>query len=455
MLPAQEKTEKERKEEALRRIQERLEEMRELELAHAQEATERVKERLALLEEQLTVRSEDRLAQAEAYEMARQQAFEAQRSEQGRAMEEARAAFEQAREYQAMTGEEQEKRMAEARARYEHALQLYGERAAEARVKAEEAQARAMARLQEAQQVIVRVKARVRLGVELDANQGEESDGQGARVMGVIEGSPAEEVGLGEGDIITHLNGHSLLDPLSEEGMEAELDEEESLPVQRLMALARELEAGAEVEVRYLRDGQEATVSFEAAEIDQPAIWVTRGDLGERRVLRWDPETRGEWTFKMPEEGVFKLEMPDFEELHLERLKGLEKLDDLEVHIPDIRFEGPQRGALRAWSLRGDAETPFLLNMYGRHSRQGLDVRELNPDLAEYFSTDRGILVLDVDEDSEFGLIPGDVILAIGDRDVEDTGDLWRILSSYEDGEEVTFQVVRKGQATEVSGTVK
>ena len=64
------------------------------------------------------------------------------------------------------------------------------------------------------------------------------------------------------------------------------------------------------------------------------------------------------------------------------------------------------------------------------------------------------LLVLAVDEDSTLGLMAGDVIQAIGGREVEDQGDVMRILSSYEDGETVAFTVVRKGSVREVEGTI-
>ena len=88
----------------------------------------------------------------------------------------------------------------------------------------------------------------------------------------------------------------------------------------------------------------------------------------------------------------------------------------------------------------------------GRNRAYGLELRELNPGLGEYFSTDRGVLVLLVDDDSGLGLRPGDVILSIGEREVEDPADVFRILRSYEDDETVLFTVMRHGQTVRVEG---
>ena len=84
----------------------------------------------------------------------------------------------------------------------------------------------------------------------------------------------------------------------------------------------------------------------------------------------------------------------------------------------------------------------------------GLELTEMNPGLAEYFSTSGGLLVLNIEEESTLGLLPGDVIRSIDGRDVEDQGDVGRILRSYEDGESVSFSVIRKGRETQVEGTI-
>ena len=298
---------------------------------------------------------------------------------------------------------------------------------------AQEAKARAQEQLRKAQEVVIRVRSRVRLGVSLDGTQGDDTDRQGARIQSIIEGSPAEEAGLQEGDIITHLNGQSLLAPLSEEG-EKKLGQEESLPVQRLMALAQELDAGDEVEVRYLRAGQPQTVSFEAAEIDDPSIMVLRGDRGDA-------------------EGFFRFDFPE--------LEGLERLEDLKLELRDLN-----RGEHNVWlrsrpviPIRGYAlgggDTPLLYSVMGGMTGFGLRLSEMNPGLSEYFSTDKGLLVLDVNEESTLGLLPGDVILSIDGRAVEDQGDVRRILGSYEDAETVSFILMRKGRELTVEGTIR
>jgi len=341
-----------------------------------------------------------------------------------------------------------EVRVREVKERRELALQRVQERQQEAQhrvqerlVRVREATEQAAHRVRDLQQVVVRLRARVRLGVSLDGNQGEEYDNQGVLLKDVLDDSPAEAAGLEEGDIITHLAGQSLVNAIPDED-EEEFDEDESLPVQRLMALARELEDGEEAEIRYLRDGDAASVTLEAAEMDDRWTMSTPRNFG-RGVYRFSPGEERGYRFFMPDDEEIRMEILP----HLEGLKELQHLREFDFEFPEIQFE---RG--NAWTLRSNPD--LALSFLSESHFQGLELRELNPDLGEYFSTDRGVLVMEVDEDSALGLWPGDVILSIGDRDVEDTGDVFRILRSYEEDEAVSFTVMRHGQETRVDGTM-
>jgi len=98
-------------------------------------------------------------------------------------------------------------------------------------------------------------------------------------------------------------------------------------------------------------------------------------------------------------------------------------------------------------------ENNFAFSVFDRRTH-GVEFQELNPELGAYFSTDRGVLVLEVDEDSTLGLRPGDVVLSVGDREVEGIRDVLRILGSYEDEEAVNFTVMRQGRETRVEGSI-
>ena len=76
----------------------------------------------------------------------------------------------------------------------------------------------------------------------------------------------------------------------------------------------------------------------------------------------------------------------------------------------------------------------------------------MNAGLATYFGTGEGVLVLEVDEDSELGLEPGDVILRIGSRSVDDPGRVHELLETYRGDEEITIEVMRNKQRVTVTG---
>ena len=74
----------------------------------------------------------------------------------------------------------------------------------------------------------------------------------------------------------------------------------------------------------------------------------------------------------------------------------------------------------------------------------GIELVSLNPDLGEYFGAREGILVVRASEDSTLPLKGGDVIVAIGGRKPTSPMHAMRILRSYDEGETVSIEVLRK-----------
>jgi hypothetical protein len=248
---------------------------------------------------------------------------------------------------------------------------------------------------------------RPRLGITVSGEQDDAIDAQGARVGSVMEEGPAEEAGLREGDIITAVDGQSLLQPL-EPDVEQGFDLDQSLPVQRLLAIASRLEPGESVEVRYLREGQPQTAMVEVQELG--AAWNA-----------WARDFRNELQPQM------------------ERLRS---------QMRDQRFDADRiREQVR---VLGERDQPFFVGP--GLVRYGIRVTELTPGLAEYFGSEEGVLVTDVDDDSTLGLQAGDVILRIGDRDATTPDRVRRLLATYDDGESVSFRVRRRGAEIDVMG---
>lgn len=76
----------------------------------------------------------------------------------------------------------------------------------------------------------------------------------------------------------------------------------------------------------------------------------------------------------------------------------------------------------------------------------GMHLKEMTPELGEYFGTSEGVLVLEASADSTLPLRAGDVILAIDGREVQSASHAQRILASYDAEETVRFNVMRKQQ---------
>jgi S1-C subfamily serine protease len=251
---------------------------------------------------------------------------------------------------------------------------------------------------------------RPRLGVTVSADQDDALDARGALVSDVMDDGPADDAGIRDGDIITHVDGRSLLQPVDRD-VEEDFDLDESIPVQRLLAIARELEPGESVEVGFLRDGQAQTATVEVE--DLAAAWRAWG-----RGMQADVRTRIQ---------------PQMEALR-------QQLQEQSVNV--------ERARERVRVLN-DRE-PFVVTR--TTARYGLSLTELTPGLGDYFGTEQGVLVTDVDADSQLGLRPGDVILRIGDREASSPDRVRRVLGSYTADESVTFRVRRQGSEIDVLG---
>ena len=231
--------------------------------------------------------------------------------------------------------------------------------------------------------------ARPRLGVTVSADQDGALDAQGARVTDVMDDGPADDAGIQAGDIITNVAGRSLFEPLPGD-VEEDFDLDRSIPVQRLLAIARDLEPGQDVAVEYVRDGQSRSTDLEVEDL------------------------AGVWGMNM--RGLMRPEMD----------RGLRDIRIFREGLPGVRAPGT--------------------------ARFGLELIPLTPGLGTYFGTEEGVLVTEVSAESILGLQAGDVILRVGDREATSPERVRRILATYGSDEDVTFRVRRQGNEIDVLG---
>jgi S1-C subfamily serine protease len=244
---------------------------------------------------------------------------------------------------------------------------------------------------------------RARLGVVV--SPAAPTDSIGALIQSVTPGGPAEKAGIRSGDIILRINGQSLV-----EG-NIRVSRGESVPGLALSLIAAGINAGDSVVVQYQRGKDRKTTTLIAG--DEPVWGGYKG--GENLPFG------GEW--------------PGDE---------LRQLDD----GPEVRMrmDGPQA----TYSLRTPMPRVFMLGS----PLAELELAPLNPELGRYFSANEGVLVISVPPESKLGLKPGDVVLSVDSRKVKVPSQLFRVLQSYEPGEEFKLEVMRMKKALTVTGSV-
>jgi hypothetical protein len=232
---------------------------------------------------------------------------------------------------------------------------------------------------------------RARLGVSVNL-QARETDSIGAYIEAVTPGGPADKAGIRSGDIITKLDGKSLLSRGESGGM---APDDRSLPGLRLIELATRLEPQDTVPIELRRGKDRKTVSLVTS--DEPNVTVWRGS----------PSERG-FSFKVqPGEEPMVFGAPDMADME----RSFSRVPRMEM------FFG----------------SPFA----------DVELAPLNSDLGQYFGASEGVLVISVPKDSDLKLKGGDVVLAVDGRKPSSPSHLLRILRSYDSGESIKLDIMR------------
>jgi S1-C subfamily serine protease len=252
------------------------------------------------------------------------------------------------------------------------------------------------------------------------------SRAQWASVVQVESGSGAQRGGLQVGDTIVRWNGRT--------------DVTTALQSNRAVS-------GDTARLRVRRDGRERDVTIVAGE--RRSMTIVRG--GDRRVIPVDP-------------GGLQRQMRVLEGTLVPHLDSLGiRADSLHSRLRGILRDslGPQFRALEAlpgtaFGIRVDSVRGLMPMVFefesGMRGVAGAEVTELNPELASYFGTDRGLLVLRVAPDTpaaKAGLQAGDVVVRVNGRNVEHVRD-FRTAISRAGNRSAEIDVVQRGRTRTV-----
>ncbi len=233
---------------------------------------------------------------------------------------------------------------------------------------------------------------RAMLGVTIDDST-EKSPAQGVVITGVTPGSGAEKAGIKSGDLLLSANGESL----------APGKGETQSPSRKLLAVMSELKPGDPVALEYLREGKRAKTTAIASR-PQPMV---------PHVPAWA------WRDE----------------------------HDFDVLVPPLP---PMPPSVPRAPMEGDP-----LRMSAAGSGADLQLASLNPDLATYFKTQKGVLVVQapsVDKDNTLGLKSGDVIQSIDGSAVEHPVEAWERLLEHRGKKPLQVEVMRQGKQHKLQG---
>jgi C-terminal processing protease CtpA/Prc len=288
-----------------------------------------------------------------------------------------------------------------------------------ARVNRDVARARASRASDEATKFIFRTSDRPVIGVILG-----DADDVGIKVLGVSPDGPSERAGIKQGDVIIALGGRVL----------AAVDETGDARNGLNIAL-REIKADEPVIVSVER-GSETLDLTVVPEVREPLTWQT--------ITRFPsaPHAPGQVItiegIEIPEIDTEALaEQIEQIRIEIDERRVLMESGEFAPHDREFEFEFHELSEMGDFALH-DANIWFGLPL-----TQGLKLAEIDPGLGEYFKTDRGVLVLKARDDNDLQLKSGDVILQVGDTDVNSPAEFMRALRDYESGQELNLNIKR------------
>lgn len=241
-------------------------------------------------------------------------------------------------------------------------------------------------------------KPRPMVGITMESR----SDEDGVTLRSVTPGGPASDAGLRSGDEIIAIDGKPV------DGNEG---------VGKAYDLLRRMDAGDSFVFSIRRDGDEQDVTVTAREmtpqIDLDLSFDAPNIISEQII---GPEN---WKILTPQG---------------------DRLTELTTRWPQW-FDGQTNLNVTVDDTLGGLDRLIGLAI----GWSGLQMVELNDDLAAYFDTDEGALVVAVSESLDADLKAGDVVTEINGEMVSNPKQAMRLLGQLKAGETVDAQLVRRG----------
>ena len=225
---------------------------------------------------------------------------------------------------------------------------------------------------------------------------------QGVRISGVTPGGPAEKAGVRNGDVVIAIDGKTVSgeDDAMERLHDLKIDQSVKLTVQR--------------------DGKNSDLAVKAERREPYNLAYAFGNSDMPDV---DIEGHDESHEFLP---------PDFHD----RVQA-------QVDRAMRRAQITERDAERIAERAGHQAERALQHLHISTPWWGLNLASLNPDLGNYFGTDKGALVLSADESLQ-ALKPGDIVQQVDGEKVERPEDALRLLREQRPGTELKVQVLRQ-----------
>lgn len=221
-------------------------------------------------------------------------------------------------------------------------------------------------------------------------------DKSGVMINEVVDDSPAAKAGFEDGDVILEFNGQTIAEHKD------------------LTKAVRGTSPGDKVEVVVLRGGKNKNIDVEIGKHEAKNVFFMSKDkdADAPHVGHFGKDGGNVWVMADNDE--------DF-----------------------------------TWTVDEDLEFAFNSD----RGYMGVHLDDLNGQLGEYFGVEdgNGALVTEVVEDSpaaKAGLKAGDVIVKVGDQDIESAGAIHKAMTDTKPEQQMAVKVIRKGKSKDVSITL-